>query len=167
MSIVSTPSASPAPPGRLPDSQQLSEPISHPQGLSQQTPPQIIFEYHPASKRPPRIFNSYEDSLKREAGNIPAETEGSTKPWYPFPTLPDFDFAEFVSENRLSIPTIDSLLDRLRRVWAPATRITVRNGDELKGYIDASISERTKVRCLQLRAYTKYPDDSIVSRDSN
>jgi hypothetical protein len=75
------------------------------------------------------------------------------KPWYPFPTRADFEFAEFVTQSRLSTPDINHLLDRMRGFWATGCKIKARNADEIHQWMKeaAGISAEVPIplfKCL-------------------
>ncbi|KIO18770.1 hypothetical protein M407DRAFT_224755 [Tulasnella calospora MUT 4182] len=97
----------------------------------------IRFEYHPASKQPPRLYSSYQESLSTTSE--PVDYEVPSKPYSPFTTQADFDFAEFVTEHRLSSSAINDLLKRLHTVWANDVLVTVETAAELDQFVKDSI----------------------------
>lgn len=106
----------------------------------------IRFEYHPASKQPPHIYSSYQQSLS--ANTEPVDSELPSKPYSPFTTQADFDFAEFVTEHRLSSSAIDDLLKRLHTVWANNVLVTMETAAELEQFVKDSIEPTVEVNLL-------------------
>ncbi|KAG9023501.1 hypothetical protein FS837_005781, partial [Tulasnella sp. UAMH 9824] len=98
---------------------------------------QIRFDYHPASKRPSQNFSSYEESVEGNTHGI--DMELPAKPYAPFPSFADFDFAEFVTENRLSSSVINDLLKRLHTTWANNVLLTLETAEEIEQHIKMSV----------------------------
>lgn len=110
------------------------------------TEPRIIFEHHPASGRSPSVFGSYQESVQHATGSF-SDFYSDDEPWSPYPTLADFDLAEFVKEHRLSAAAVDSLLKRLHNVWTypDSCRVTMRYSTEVDQYTKAAVPDRAKV----------------------
>lgn len=111
---------------------------------------QIRFDYHPASKRPSRTFSSYEESIEGNAWS--GDRELPAKPYAPFSTFADFDFAKFVTEHRLSSSVINDLLKQLHTTWASQVLVTLETADETEQHVKMSI-ELKLVVLVCLHAY--------------
>ncbi|KIO23838.1 hypothetical protein M407DRAFT_26763 [Tulasnella calospora MUT 4182] len=105
---------------------------------------QIRFDYHPASKRPSRTFSSYEEST--EGNTWSGDRELPAKPYAPFSTFADFDFAEFVTEHRLSSSVINNLLKRLHTTWASQVLVTLETADEIEQHVKMSIEPKLEFK---------------------
>ncbi|KAG8912241.1 hypothetical protein FRC01_005203 [Tulasnella sp. 417] len=103
----------------------------------------IRFDYHPVSNRPSQTFSSYEESLGTEGHGV--DCEPPSKPYAPFPTLADFDLAEFVTKHRLSSSAIDDLLKRLHTTWANNVLVTMESAEEVELHIKLSTEPIVKV----------------------
>ena len=73
-------------------------------GLSTQTPKagDIIIEYHPHSKKATRILSSEEFKASLSDDSEPTEPQDD-KPWLPFRSREDFEFAELVNDATLTL----------------------------------------------------------------
>ncbi|KDQ18491.1 hypothetical protein BOTBODRAFT_42183 [Botryobasidium botryosum FD-172 SS1] len=58
--------------------------------------------------------------------------DGPIPPWEPFPTLQDFEFAEFAAKAELKNAHIDELLLKMRSSWASDVHITMRNAANVR-----------------------------------
>lgn len=116
----------------------------------------IRFDYHPKSGRAPRIFENYEDSLQlngtgsqgSQVHTLP-DNSSAPPPWHPFPTRPDFEFAEFVTRWKLPAPAIDELIRNVASSWSNGSHITMESAAEVTDYLTASIPDLTKVRSVK------------------
>ncbi|KAG9041259.1 hypothetical protein FS837_012488 [Tulasnella sp. UAMH 9824] len=102
----------------------------------------IRFDHHPASKQASQTFSSYEESIQGNPWSGDRESELPAKPYAPFSTFADFDFAEFVTEHRLSSSTINDLLKRLHRTWASQVLVTLETADEIEQHVKMSIEPK-------------------------
>lgn len=133
-----------------------SSPTSEPAHVDPTIDCRIRFRHHHASRRPTETFGSYEESLRARPLMSTSQTAFDEEafdldltPWDPFPTRPDFEFAEFVRKHRLPLPAIDDLLKKIAGSWASESKITIRSAKQLRDYIEASVPDVTKVSKVQ------------------
>lgn len=105
----------------------------------------ICFDYHPVSQCRSQFFASYEESLGIAADSV--DWEPPSKPYAPFPTLANFDFAEFVTKHHLSSSVVNNLLKCLHSTWANNVMVTMESTDEVEQHVRMSVEPIVKVRC--------------------
>lgn len=116
----------------------VDAPPQLPQPTIQPTQPSYYrIVYHPASGREPEVFSlDGEPSQPQDPGSYAAPE----RPWEPFCSQADFDFAEYASINRLSDVQINDLLTRMRKLWASDVHISMQNARDVHKSWDQAAS---------------------------
>ena len=106
-------------------------------GSSPQTPKagDIIIEYHPHSKKATRILSSEEFKASLSDDSEPTEPQDD-KPWLPFRSREDFEFAELVNDATLNKTQVERLIKLIRRCQDAPGSFTIKNYNELKGSLE-------------------------------
>lgn len=108
-------------------------------------------EHHPHSgKAQPTIISlvdGYAGDLSTQLHDITAGLSDA-KPWAPFPTLQDFEFAEVAINNHLSQSTITTLLKGIHGGWADHANITMRNVADVEASVEKARRYDVRVSVL-------------------
>lgn len=118
----------------------------------------IKYEFHPHSKQETIIVpldgvqvTPRCEPIPLQGASLPAEPVLSDqKPWAPFRTRPDFEYAESAIRGRFSSKTIDSQLRGMHGTWANGCNITFKNHADMARSVDAARQTSVQVRCLSI-----------------
>ena len=104
----------------------------------------IVIEYHDHSERERCIISSEE--FKRSLKDESELTETvDDKPWLPFRSREDFEFAELVNDAALNRPQIDKLIKLIQQCQKNPDSFTLRNHSDLKGSLESASKLLTPV----------------------
>ena len=78
-------------------------------------PGTIKIEYHPHSKKAPRILTPEEFKMLSTSDNDPLKMPLDKEPWRPFRSREDFEFAEIAHSASLSREQVDALVKLIKR----------------------------------------------------
>jgi hypothetical protein len=81
---------------------------------SQPSTGDIKIEYHPHSKRPPEIVSLEEYQVRRRKNKV-AQRATIKRPWKPFQTRAEFEFAEVALKASLTKNQVDALIQVMKR----------------------------------------------------
>ena len=112
-----------------------------PQESDAEVPADFKTEYHPRSGRPP-LFQLTEDFGRFAAPAI----QPDAKPWQPFKTEADLEFADVAIQAGLTASHVNALLSIISRVANQSARVTFKNENELRLACDRAAQELTPVR---------------------
>lgn len=90
-----------------------SIPGSHDERESGPLVDDIKIEYHPHTKRPPDIFSLNVYQARRHKIKVPRTN--SKRPWKPFQTRAEFEFAEVALKASLTKNQVDALIQVMQR----------------------------------------------------
>ncbi|KAI0087282.1 hypothetical protein BDY19DRAFT_893062 [Irpex rosettiformis] len=97
-----------------------------------QPPPEvdsIKVEYHRAAGIKPTV-SSFED-FKRDPNMPKADLDPLSKPWIPFESRTEFEFAEFTHEAHLNKPQVTRLLELIKKITAQKDQFLFKNSDDV------------------------------------
>ncbi|KAI0658337.1 hypothetical protein C8Q70DRAFT_917521 [Cubamyces menziesii] len=100
----------------------------------------IKVEYHPSSGRPTQVFRFEEFNRHRIAEPPPPPP---AKPWNPFNTRTDFEFAELTLDAGLSDQHLDALIKMIRRIVQNANDFTFNSHVDVRKTWDAAANKVT------------------------
>lgn len=104
----------------------------------------IVIEYHPHSKRGTRIISAEE--YKASLSYISEPTEPvDDKPWHPFKSREDFEFAELVHDAALNRPQIERFIKLIRRCQDTPGSLTFQKYSDLKDSLESASELLTPV----------------------
>jgi len=103
-----------------------------------------VIEYHPHSKKRTRVISA-EEFKASLSGNSEPTTPPDDKPWRPFQSREDFEFAELVHDAALNRPQIERLIKLIQRCQNAPGAFTFHNYNELKGSLDSASKLLTPV----------------------
>ena len=110
----------------------------------------IVIEYHPHSKKPTRILSSEEFKASLSDDSEPTEPQDD-KPWLPFDSREDFEFAEFINDATLNKTQVEKLIKLIRRCQDAPGSFTIKNYNHLKDSLERASKLLTPVTiCLPL-----------------
>ena len=115
----------------------------------------IRTEYHPYSKLLPRVFKfenyrEYHSQYRRPTPRNPA------KPWTPFRTRAEFEFAEIALDAALNKRQVDALLTVFRRCFEGEDSMDLKDHNELQKMWELASVIHTRVCssiCNNCRSY--------------
>lgn len=104
----------------------------------------IRTEYHPHSKRPPKVvkFDDYREYHPQRRRLTP---RNPTKPWTPFRTRSEFEFAEIALDAALNKRQVDALLQVFRRCLEGEDTLDLKDHSELQSMWDLASVLHTRV----------------------
>lgn len=90
----------------------------------------IRMEYHPHTKKPPKVvkFEEYREYHSQRRRPTP---RNPTKPWTPFRTRAEFEFAEIALDAALNKRQVDALLKLFRRCVGGEDTLDLKDHAEL------------------------------------
>ena len=95
----------------------------------------IVIEYHDRSGRAPRILSSEE--FKRSLNNDSEPTAPpDDKPWRPFHSREEFEFAELVNDAKLNKTQTERFIKLIRRCQDTPGSFTFNNQNDLKNSLE-------------------------------
>ena len=97
----------------------------------------IVIEYHPHSKKGTRIVSVEEFKASLSDDSEPTAPPDD-KPWRPFQSREDFEFAELVHDAALNRPQIERLIKLIQRCQDAPGAFTFRNYGDLKNSLDSA-----------------------------
>ena len=98
-----------------------------PQESNAEVPADFKTEYHPRSGRPP-LFQFAEDFGHFDAPTI----QPDEKPWQPFKTEANLEFADVIIQAGLTASHVNALLSIILRVANQSAKVTFKNENELR-----------------------------------
>ena len=90
----------------------------------------IKTEYHPHSGRPIQIDHFEEYGLSSPKEPLPFHKYG--KPWYPFTTRKDFEFAEIILKSQMKEEDVNGLLQIFQDCCSPDAPFTLKSHQNIK-----------------------------------
>jgi hypothetical protein len=115
---------------------------NHPDSEAELKLDDIKIEYHPSSSRPPEIFPF--DEFKRYTESM-YEPPPDQKPWKPFRSREDFEFAEIALDAAMNRAQIDAMIKLFHRCLNHMGSFTLQNNDDLKDVWDKALNILTPV----------------------
>ena len=115
----------------------------------------ILIEYHPHSKKEPCIISTqdYKATLNKQSKLTKPPDD---KPWLPFSSREEFDFAELVHDAALNQKQIDTLIKLIGRCQEVPGAFTFRNYSDLKRSLDEASKLLTRVSTFSDLSRTNY-----------
>jgi hypothetical protein len=104
----------------------------------------IQTEYHPHSKLPPKV-TKFEDYRKYHSQHRHPIPHNATKPWTPFRTRSDFEFAKIALDAALNQRQVDALLKVFRRCLKGEDSLDLKDHNELQEMWDLASVLHTRV----------------------
>jgi hypothetical protein len=99
----------------------------------------IVSHSHDPSAKPIIIsLDTPRDLTHVTKSKVPNDTVPNLRPWAPFLTLADFEYAESAVTGHLSRPLVNTQLHGMAGGWAEKTNITFRNYDDMKKSLAAA-----------------------------
>lgn len=89
-------------------------------------------EYHPHSDRKVKIKEELFEEYCEYDRQPDAENKPNEKPWLPFESKSDFEFAEVAQDAHLNNVHIDRILDIFQRCLAGKDKLNIRSSKQLK-----------------------------------
>jgi hypothetical protein len=108
----------------------------------------IVSHHHSQLTEPtiiPLDISSQMDTSSTSGSAKPPDDNREDRPWAPFRTLADFEYAESVITGGMSKETINLQLHGLRNGWATGSNITFRNYDDMEKSMEAAREYGTRV----------------------
>ena len=116
--------------------------VERPDATSSFEADSIKVEYHPSSGRPTRVYRFEEFNRHRATEPPPAP---AAKPWNPFNTRTDFEFAELALDAGLSNEHLDALIKMIRHIVQNANDFTLNSHVDVRQTWDAAANKVTPV----------------------
>lgn len=149
-----------------------SEDSSH-QTVQQTRPPvsatylEIIHHPHSGISEPEYIFRDLPtlgEDLSNNLQTTSRHTKPGAKPWAPFRSRADFEFAEIAVKERFKTQTIGTMLGRIKDDWTNPghTRLTFHDLDDYKQSLAFARKYVVQV-CLKLSLYKNIINMNLVS----
>jgi hypothetical protein len=104
----------------------------------------IRTEYHPNSKLPPKVAK-FEDYREYHSQHRRPTPRNLTKPWSPFRTRAEFEFAEIALDAALNQRQVDALLKVFRRCLEGEDSLDLKDHNELQKMWDLASVLHTRV----------------------
>jgi hypothetical protein len=128
---------------------------------------EIIHHPHSGISEPEYIFRDLpvpEEDLSDDLQTTSRHTKPGAKPWAPFRSRADFEFAEIAVQERLKTKTIGTLLGRIKNDWTDPghTRVTFHDLDDYSQSLAFARKYVVQV-CLRLLLYKNIINMNSVS----
>jgi hypothetical protein len=116
--------------------------------------PQVLIVHHPSSKIPDitlplSLYTKPASRNWQPPPNCELEpilpSDHQNRPWYPFQSYADFDFADFVKKAHLSNPQIDDLLHRHHTTWSDNSHVSFSNHRDIEKLLNRTEGTVTPV----------------------
>jgi hypothetical protein len=114
--------------------------------ISAQTFVKIVHHPHNESGEPTIIALDGSQNVATTKEPTPMKDPQLLRPWAPFRTLPDFEYAESAVTGALSKNTVNLQLRGMRSNWAERSNVTFLNYDDMAKSLEAAREYGIKVR---------------------
>ncbi len=104
-------------------------------------------EFHPHASSTPKRYR-FEDFKKEDEARPPPAVP--CKPWLPFSSRIDFEFAEFCAEVGLNSSQLDSVLQLVQRIVADPKQLSFRSAADVRAAWENAKSHQPAVRMIHL-----------------